>query len=110
MAVSDSMALTKRDREEIQQMIAEGVRAQLRELLSGAVAPAAPAAAVVPGEQFCASYAGLKTATGLSVGMLQAIRRASRGQPDSPFRGRGAFPSHVTAWLAARPDFAPSSR
>lgn len=99
------MSLTQRDL----QVIDARILAKLQELLGQAIArPQSPAFS--PDERFCPNYAALKAATGLSVGMLQAIKRASRGKPDSPFRGRGAFPSHLTAWLAARPEFAPSSR
>jgi hypothetical protein len=61
-------------------------------------------------EKFCPTLADLHKATGLPVGMLQAIKRGTRGLPQSPFRGRGSYPSWVKTWLLEHPGFAPEAR
>jgi hypothetical protein len=63
-----------------------------------------------PTDLFCRKTAALIEATGYSLYFIRGIRRWSRNQPDNPFRGRGAHPSMVVAWVVNHPDFAPGCR
>jgi len=63
-----------------------------------------------PTDLFCRNAAALIEATGYSQYFLRGIRRASRGKPDYPFRGRGAHPGMLRAWVARHPEFAPGRR
>ena len=74
----------------------------------------APALAL-PGHQprsagkFLNNYAAASLETGLSEWTLRAIKRASRGQPDSPFSGRLTTAARLSRWLESHPDFVPTS-
>jgi len=56
-------------------------------------------------EKFCGTRAELAAATGLSRWALKAIASLSKGEQGCPFRGRGAYPSAIQAWVEAHPDF-----
>lgn len=72
--------------------------------------PMLPGLATVPMEKFCPDLNALELETGITRDLLRAVKKASRGQADSPFRGHGAFPADVRRWLDARPSFRASSR
>lgn len=73
--------------------------------------PLLPGMESAPAEKYCRDLVALEVATGLTQDLLRAVKKASLGQPDSPFRGHGAFPADVRRWLDARPAFrAPSRR
>lgn len=42
---------------------------------------------------------------GLSRWTIQAIKKASKGAPDSPFAGRFTTPRKIREWLFSHPDF-----
>lgn len=56
-------------------------------------------------EKFCSTREALAEATGHTLWMLKAIAAESKGKADCPFRGRGAYPSAIKAWLKPRPGF-----
>lgn len=73
--------------------------------------PRIPMSTITISEKFCATYAELaEQLPGLTVSTLKAIKRASRGSDDTPFRGRGSYPSWVKTWMKKHPEFAPGSR
>ena len=91
------------------------LRTLLREELSMAFnrpaeVPMLPGLAGVPAEKFCPDLNALEAATGITRDLLRAVKKASVGQPDSPFRGHGAFPGDVRRWLDARPAFRAPTR
>jgi hypothetical protein len=53
------------------------------------------------------NYAAVTRATGLGRWTLGAIKRASRGEPDSPFTGRITTARRLNRWLADHPQFVP---
>lgn len=58
------------------------------------------------GGQPCRKYSEVTAiAPGLSHWILAAIKRASRGQPDSPFVGRLTTVNRIIRWLDAHPEF-----
>lgn len=54
---------------------------------------------------FFKTYAAATAETGLSEWTLAAIKRASKGQPDSPFNGRIIDRVRLLKWLQAHPGF-----
>lgn len=63
----------------------------------------APAPLLMSGPKLCKHL-------GVSRYFVAAIRRASAGDKDNPFRGNYAHPQWLMDWLKNHPEFTPSSK
>ena len=61
-----------------------------------------------PEMKFLTSAAAQGEAIGLSRWTIHAMRKASRGQPDSPFRGRLTTAQWLMEWINRHPEFVAS--
>jgi hypothetical protein len=53
-------------------------------------------------------YENQKQATGLTVGVLKAMHKLSKGTPECPWRGQFASPDAILRWFKSNPEFVPS--
>lgn len=105
------MPLTSSDIAKIRALIREELAVLAAQSLTrpAPAASSSPRPRAVSGPDICLNtHEAISAATGLTSYTIAMIKRASRGEPDSPFTGRITTARRLNRWVASHPQFVPT--